>query len=362
MEKNGLILVDKAYDLSSFSVVKLLRQILRIKRVGHVGTLDPFATGLLPVAFGRGTASIQYMEHFTKRYQVLGCLGERRDSMDLTGSVIASYPGAGSGQTVEKVSPSQTPPLLDLYRQGVLAERLEVACAKLEGDLQQLPPMYSALKYQGKPLYEYARQGRDIARRPRPVKIEILSCALLLADQVEAFLQAQRYPFSRPLPSHGEIFVFADLRVSKGTYIRSWMDELGELLGTHAYCESLRRLEVGPFSLDQRSFTCPQLRTLLDDAEAWQTLLNTGNVLGLEAAFPRHPSLSFPEDLARRLVFGQTIPFRQLPSDLQEELIHMRGYECLAFYEGKFIALVDVHRDPDISLKSKRVFVSHEDI
>lgn len=192
-----------------------LRRLALIKKAGHIGTLDPFATGLLPVCLGRATRVIRFTDDYDKVYQVTVRFGLATDSQDLTGQ-----PVWGRQPTAAE---------LDLLRQTDFAA-IRQAVADLVQLKEQLPPMYSAVKSGGRPLYEYARQGLELERQPRPIRIY---AAELVSVQADDGLSAQ-----------------VRIHCSKGTYIRSICDHLGQVLGFGGHAFALQRLACGPFRLE----------------------------------------------------------------------------------------------------------------
>ena len=202
---DGFIVVDKRAGMTSHDVVSSVRRLSGMKKVGHTGTLDPFATGVLPVALGEGTKVIPFLDESVKQYRAVMRLGESTDTQDCTGTIIRS----GDWQGV-------TPLLIE-----------ETACSFL-GRGSQVPPMYSALKRDGVPLYRLARKGEEVHREPR--EIEIFS---LVIDRID-------------LPD-----VAFTVRCSRGVYVRTLASDLGDRLGCGAHLVELRRSASGPFTLDQ---------------------------------------------------------------------------------------------------------------
>jgi tRNA pseudouridine55 synthase len=202
--RSGILAVDKDPGPTSFDVVALVRRRLGVRRVGHAGTLDPGAEGVLPILIGEATKLMPYLSAQDKEYRVTVRLGVRTDTQDLTGRILQETPAAG------------------VTRQG-----LESAAERFVGRIRQVPPMYSALHREGRRLYELAREGREVDREPRDVTIHAIA--------VESF----------DLPR-------AVLRVvcGKGTYIRALAADLGDALGPGAAVETLVRLQVGPFRRD----------------------------------------------------------------------------------------------------------------
>ena len=205
-ELNGILIVDKPQGLTSNGVVSRLKRWSNAKKVGHTGALDPMATGVLPVVFGEAAKFSQYGLDADKGYLARVQLGSATDTLDADGNVVL------------------VKPIPELTESNILA-----VLGSLTGPMMQVPPMVSALKYQGQPLYKLARQGQEIERLPRP--IQVFSNELLEFD------------------SAGWIDIC--VRCSKGTYIRSLAESIGEALGTVAHLSRLRRDLSGGFSLDQ---------------------------------------------------------------------------------------------------------------
>ena len=202
-ELHGLLLVDKPEGLTSAAVVARVKRTLRQRKVGHLGTLDPFATGLLPVCIGEGTKIAPFLAEDEKRYVGDIRLGVTTDTLDGTGAVVETRP-------VGVVTPAA----------------LAAAVATLRGEILQTPPMYSALKREGVPLYRLARAGQTVERAARPVRIARFDVALTAADRVR----------------------FA-VTCSRGTYVRVLAHDLGAALGVGAHLATLRRTACGPFDV-----------------------------------------------------------------------------------------------------------------
>ena len=226
---DGVLLLDKPEGMSSNWVLQLSRRLINAQKAGHTGTLDPFATGLLPLAFGNATKYSADLLHADKRYEAVLRFGSCTDTMDKTGEVTA----------VSDMRPTR--------------ESLEALLAEFTGEIEQIPPMYSAIKRDGKNLYDLARRGIEVERHPRKVKVHHLE--LMEFDGETAKI---------------------DVRVSKGTYIRVLADDIGRNLGCFAHLESLRRTEVGdlkiadaiPFAVvDDKVKTVEERRALLKGAD-----------------------------------------------------------------------------------------------
>jgi len=201
---NGFVVIDKPAGITSHDVVSRVRRILRTRKVGHTGTLDPFATGVLPVAVNDGTKVIPFLDEGSKTYEALFRLGVATDTLDMTGAILS-----------EK-DPS-----------SITREQLILCLAGFTGSISQIPPMYSAIKQNGQPLYKLARQGVEVERKAR--EVEIYSLELLSFD----------------LP-HASIRVAC----SRGTYVRSLADDIGRQLGCGAALQELRRTASGPFHIE----------------------------------------------------------------------------------------------------------------
>lgn len=217
---HGVLLLDKPQDLSSNDALQKVKRLYNANRAGHTGALDPLATGMLPICLGEATKFSQFLLNSDKRYRVIAKLGQRTDTSDADGQVVQQRP----------VSFTQA--------------QLDVALDNFRGDLRQVPSMYSALKYQGKKLYEYARQGIEVPREARSITVYQLQVVRCEGDELEL-----------------------EIHCSKGTYIRTIIDDLGELLGCGAHVIYLRRLQVATYPIE-RMVTLEQLNVLLAQAQA----------------------------------------------------------------------------------------------
>lgn len=202
---NGVLLFDKPLGLSSNAALQRVKRLFNAKKAGHTGSLDPLATGMLPVCFGEATKFSRFLLDADKRYFVKVKLGVRTNTADSEGDIIS-----------ERSVPDLT------------LEKLDRAFQSFRGEIDQVPPMYSALKHQGQPLYRLARKGIEIERKSRRVTIYHLQCMRYEDDTVEF-----------------------EMHCSKGTYVRSVADDLGELLGCGAHVTVLRRLTVSHYPADQ---------------------------------------------------------------------------------------------------------------
>ena len=199
---NGIVIIDKPQGWTSQDVVSKLRGVYKTRRIGHGGTLDPLATGVLPVFVGRATRGVEFFEHAEKTYETLLRLGITTDTEDITGTVLQEQDAFVTGQ------------------------QLETVLAQFRGPILQVPPMYSALKVNGQKLYELARKGKEVERKPRPVTIHELT---LLGMEAEG--------------------IRLRVRCSKGTYIRTLCKDIGQALGCGGCMAALRRVAAGSYTI-----------------------------------------------------------------------------------------------------------------
>jgi tRNA pseudouridine55 synthase len=263
MTRSGILLIDKPAGPSSAQVVHRAKLILGAKKVGHLGTLDPFASGLLLLAINEGTKIADVFLSASKRYRGVMVLGVATDSQDATGNVVETRPV----------------PALD-------AERLQRLAAQFTGELQQIPPMFSALKKDGVRLYRLARQGREVPRAPRPVRVEMLSLVQL-----------------------GETEIELDVTCSRGTYVRTLAADMGAALSCGAHLKSLRRLSCGRLSIDQ-AITLAQLEGMKSAP--------SGALVSLAVALSHLPSVTWDHRWIARLRLGQQDILAQLGSPRAE--------------------------------------------
>lgn len=232
---DGIVIVDKPRDWTSQDVTARLRRVFGTRRIGHGGTLDPMATGVLPVFVGRATRAVEFFEHAEKTYETVLRLGITTDTEDMTGTVL----------TEAKVSFTE--------------EQLQETLAAFRGEILQVPPMYSALKVNGQKLCDLARKGKTVERQPRPITIHELT-----------------------LVERGENTLRLRVRCSKGTYIRTLCKDIGEKLGCGGCMESLRRVAAGEYTIDE----AVPLQTLLDTEEPEKYLR------GVDTMFRNYPAVT----------------------------------------------------------------------
>lgn len=251
---NGILLVDKPQDWTSNDVVCKLKGVLHERRIGHSGTLDPMATGLLVVFVGRATRAVQFAENNTKRYLASIRLGLVTDTLDITGNVIQD-------QTY-----------------SVTDEDFQACLTRFQGDLIQIPPMYSAIKVNGRKLYDIARTGKTIERKGRAIHIDSLS--FLGYDELQDRV--------------------IDVTCSKGTYIRSLCDDIGKSLGCGASMSALRRIQCGTFHIENavpldELISCP-----LD-------IIETERLLPVDSLFDGYSSLTVSLEEETKIKNGNSV-------------------------------------------------------
>ena len=274
---DGVIVIRKEKGFTSHDVVAKLRGILHMKKIGHTGTLDPDAEGVLPVALGKATRLVDMITDKEKTYEAVMRLGVVTDTQDMSGTVL-----------------SQTTEL------SVTEEELCTVVSSFVGDYMQVPPMYSALKVNGKKLYELAREGKTVERKPRPVH----------------FYEIEILDISFPL-------VHFRVTCSKGTYIRTLCHDIGEKLGCGASMESLLRTKVGRFTLDDAI-------TLAQTEEAVQEGTIESKILGIEEILAEYPRVCCTKEGDRLLANGN--PLVQALVDAQEK----KGWIRMCSSEGSF--------------------------
>ena len=269
---NGVLLLDKPHGLSSNHALQTVKRIYFAQKAGHTGALDPLATGMLPICLGEGTKFSQFLLDTDKTYQVTAKLGIRTTTSDAGGEVV--------NQKSVSVSDEELATALDSFR----------------GTTKQIPSMYSALKYQGKPLYKYAREGIEVPRESRD--ITVFSLTLLRFD-----IQTDE--------------VELEIHVSKGTYIRTIVDDLGELLGCGAHVADLRRLAVGSYPID-KMVTLPELEALLEQANSQELTpseLLDPLLLPMQSAVEGMPAVYVDDMSANFLRHGNPVQAYKAPTD-----------------------------------------------
>ncbi len=267
---SGIIIIDKPQDWTSMDVCGKLRRLMGERRVGHAGTLDPMATGVLPVFVGRATRAVEFAEQGQKEYLAGLRLGLTTDTQDITGETLSAS-DAIAGR-----------------------EEIEAALEQFRGEILQVPPMYSALKVNGQKLCDLARKGKSVERKPRPITIYELE----LGEQTA--------------PNEYSLRV----RCSKGTYIRTLCHDLGQVLGCGACMSSLRRSMAAGFDLSQ-AVTLEEVMKAAQEGSAEELLLP------VQAYFKHYPSLTITGESERRARNGNT--FRTKAADGRYRVFNAEG-------------------------------------
>ena len=240
---NGIVIVDKPQGWTSQDVTARLRRVYATRRIGHGGTLDPMATGVLPVFVGRATRGVEFFEHAEKTYDTVLLLGRTTDTQDVTGATLAEKAVHLSPADIERVLP------------------------RFRGEILQVPPMYSALKVNGKKLYELARKGQEVERQPRP--ITVFELTNLGFDGTRLSLR---------------------VKCSKGTYIRTLCQDIGDALGCGGCMEALRRVRAGEYGIED----AVPLEQLLESETPEQYLR------GLDTMFAHCPAVTLTPNQEKR--------------------------------------------------------------
>ncbi len=254
---SGIIIIDKPQDWTSMDVCGKLRRVLGERRVGHAGTLDPMATGVLPVFVGRATRAVEFAERGDKEYLATLRLGLVTDTQDTTGETLETHPVSCSRGEIEEV------------------------LSRFRGEIQQIPPMYSALKVNGQKLYQLARKGKTVERQPRRITIS----ALELGEQT------------------GEGEYALRVRCSKGTYIRTLCHDIGQALGCGGCMASLRRTMAAGFDLSQ-AVTLEAVIAAGEQGRAAELLLP------VDTYFAQYPALTVDREAERRCRNGNSFRSR----------------------------------------------------
>jgi tRNA pseudouridine55 synthase len=295
---SGILNVDKPPGMTSHDVVDAVRRIAGQRKVGHAGTLDPMATGVLLLCLGQATRVAEYLMAGRKRYRATIVLGATTDTYDAEGKFLST--GGQADFTLEEI---------------------EAALGGFVGQIQQVPPMYSALKRDGQPLYKLARQGKTVEREPRTVEIY----EVLLLDWTAPSL-------------------IVEVVCSPGTYIRALAHELGQRLGGGAYLAALVRLGSGRFTLEE-AVSLERLE------EAFEHGQEADYLLPLDDAFLDWPAMIVGADDARRIVQGQTV-CGELP-EVRDKSAMCRAYSL----DGEFLAIMSYQARTG-RWRPKKVFAS----
>lgn len=290
----GFIILDKPEGITSFIGGAIVRRVTGEKKTGHTGTLDPMATGVLPVALGSATRFIELLPSHDKGYRASFRLGMTTDTLDITGTVL----------TTNENIPDE--------------EAVKNAIAHFKGETEQLPPMYSAIKKDGKRLYELARQGIEVEREKRTVTI-----------------------YNCDFVSHTDGEYTIDVKCSKGTYIRSLIADIGEMLGCGAVMTSLRRTLSNGFTIDE-AHTEEELKSA-EDIGAF--------VVPVDKALDAYPAVKVSEAQAKRFRNGGELDGARIHTELTPSLYRVYSPD------GSFLGLGEF-RENETNLFVKRVFVN----
>jgi tRNA pseudouridine55 synthase len=286
---SGILLLDKPVGITSNEALQVVKRLYRARKAGHTGSLDPLATGLLPLCLGEATKISAYLLDADKRYWVRVKLGQVTTTGDAEGEVVATRPVVGIDEA-----------------------RVRQALAGFLGTIQQLPPMYSALKHQGQRLYKLAREGVEVEREPRAVTIHAI---MLLGLEGEEFEM--------------------EVHCSKGTYVRTLAEDIGAALGCGGYVSALRRTGVGPYLAD-RMVGLPEIEQRAEEGlEALDGLL-----LPIDSAVGHWPEVKLSEDAAYYLKLGQPVLVPKAPPN---------GWLRLYDARGRFLGVGEIEDDGKVA-------------
>ena len=288
---NGILLLDKPLGMTSNAALQVVKRLYRAAKAGHTGNLDPLATGLLPICLGEATKISGFLLDSDKRYLGTIRLGVTTRTADAEGEVLETRPV----------------PVLD-------EAQVNAVLARFTGEIRQVPPMHSAVKVNGTPLYKLAHQGLEIERKARTVTIHALKLLRLEDDQLEI-----------------------ELHCSKGTYVRTLAEEIGEALGCGAHLAALRRTGSGPFDLDQ-AITLPELEQL---AEQGLDALDS-RLLPIEQALSDWPVISLTPNSAHYVQQGQPVQVPRAPTS---------GWVRLQREDGQFLGVGHILEDGRVAPK-----------
>ena len=287
--RHGIIVVDKPSGMTSAAVVATVKRRLGAKRVGHTGTLDPMATGVLPVCIGEATKVAGYLLAEDKAYAGALALGVTTDTLDAQGAVTGGDPAVAA---------------------RVTREQLAAVMASFVGDIEQVPPMYSAIKHQGKRLHALAREGVEVERAARAVRIDALELGVFEVGRAEL-----------------------SVRCSKGTYVRTLVADIGERLGCGAHLTALRRTRAGRYTLD--------------DAVQLEEISREICLHDLSSALDHLPAIAVPDDRVDDLRNGKDLGWDAVDAEAPA------GIARLMLANGSLLALVE---DESGRIRYRRVF------
>ncbi|MBL4582683.1 MAG: tRNA pseudouridine(55) synthase TruB [Gammaproteobacteria bacterium] len=294
---DGIVILDKAIGLSSNRALQEVKRIFDAQKAGHTGSLDPLATGVLPLCLGEATKVSQFLLDSDKKYRAKVKLGVRTDSGDSEGNVLESCADFQVSQ-----------------------QQIEKALIPFRGEIEQVPPMYSALKVNGVPLYKMARKGQTIEREARQITVYSIELTAFEGDELEL-----------------------EIACSKGTYIRTIADDLGQALGCGAHIIALRRTQAGAFT----EADCVTTQQLIEECESGGLSVIDEHLIPMDKAIEDLPEVVLPSITASFIKNGQAVLVRHLP---EEGLVRL--YE-----EGQFIGIGCI--DDDGKVAPRRLIVTH---
>ncbi|GKS59963.1 tRNA pseudouridine synthase B [Nitrospira sp.] len=297
---DGVLALDKPEGWTSHDVVAKVRGIFRGGKVGHAGTLDPAATGVLPMLIGQGTRIAEYLVEWDKEYRAVLRLGSTTDTQDATGVVLVETPV----------------PVLS-------RERIEEVARRFVGTISQIPPMYSAVKVAGVPLYRSAREGRVVAREPRVVTMHALTVVAMHGTDIELHVHC-----------------------SKGTYIRTLCADLGEALGCGGHLLSLRRTRVGPLTLDHA--------LNLDEVERlWPVGALVDSIFSVDQVLSGAPAVLVDESVAGRVMHGVAVPLSAI-GESAARACRQAGLVRIKDPRGRLLAIGSVAETGGVDMKDRK--------
>jgi tRNA pseudouridine55 synthase len=286
---DGILLLDKPLGITSNDALQQVKRLYFAQKAGHTGSLDPLADGLLPICFGNATKLSAFLLDADKRYWVRVRLGEKTTTQDAEGEVIETRPAEHIGEAdVRAVLP------------------------RFLGEIEQLPPMYSAVKHEGQRLYKLAREGKEVARTPRRITIHSLELTKFESPEFELLVHC-----------------------SKGTYVRTLAEDIGEALGCGAHVVGLRRTGVGPYG-DEHMITLERLKTLYEEDKFQLDKL----LIPIDTALANWPAANLNDDAAYYLKMGQPVLVPKAPT---------AGWVRLYGPDGGFIGVGEVEDDGRIA-------------
>jgi tRNA pseudouridine55 synthase len=297
LRMDGALIVDKPAGMTSHDVVARVRKIVGTRRVGHTGTLDPFATGVLVVLIGKATRLMQFLRATEKEYGAVIRLGYATDTGDVTGRPVPGQPGTPAAACLGK-------------------EEIESAIASLRGEIDQVPPMYSAKKIQGRKLYELARRGEQIERQAARVEITTFE----LVETGGAF---------RKVNDDGTCDLAVRVACSAGTYVRTLAEDLGTRLGSAAHLAELRRTRAGNFKIEDAS-TLERLMKLAETDSLNDVIVSLDDMLA------HFPAMQLSDDEVRRVLNGIDIQCGANFENQQHVRLHDKGGRLITvgLYDG----------------------------